>query len=420
MLPLPASRQILFWMRASLVAPRLVWALALPLLVISPGLAQAEVAANGTASVGVGALGGRPVTSFDVGFDVSQGELELGLGGRLRFLLEGGLRTADWDEPSEGALVLRRVRYRHVGTATAYALAIGPLRDIALGHGAIVAGYTSGLDIDHGRSGVHARLSRGTTAFETLIDDVIQARILAARVVSGDRVRLGLTAALDREAPVPGAAVATGILGVDAEWPIPLDVVESALTLDAVGIPGVGAGVHVGANAKLVERAVTFKPFTTLHYGSDGYIPGWFSPLYELSRAYFGLEYAQPEETQRAVAASGGLGGLGARLGADLSWRGLGEMSFAYAIRRGARNLAMGRILMPWFSSVQAGGWFAVELADARSSESWSGAAAFELRVRLSTALFLAGELSRLYQEDAGYLRPITSASVAIGMTVGE
>ncbi|MFH0901661.1 MAG: hypothetical protein V2A73_13620, partial [Pseudomonadota bacterium] len=400
-------------------------------------------------SLGVGAFGSRPAMTVEVGADVSRGEIAVGLGGRLRLLAGSGLREEDWDEPSEGASLIRYATIRHRANTKAelsYSLALGPQAEAWLGHGSLVAGYTAGLDADHGRSGLSCRLASEKLQLEALADDLVGPRIMAARAawnVAG-RLWLGGTLALDRSAPDgTGASQAVPAAAIDAELSSgsSLGVVTNgwtgSLIADLVVVGHRGAGLHLGGRARHARKgSIVLEGRGELRLGTDEYLPGWFSPLYELSRAHFGLERAVPGETQLRVTGEGKLGGLGTRFEVKAGWQDLGEIAMAYEARAGTRDLLVAKLAFDGRRAAQIGFWLAAELADSGidggggGSDEYSsydggprlaGAAVFEGRIRLPGAVFLSLDIARLYQEDERhFLIPIWIASIATGLALGD
>src|SRR5690606_489233 len=175
-------------------------------------------ALSASAALGAGMFGAQPSQSLELGVDLSGPGYALGIGGRARWLAGEGFRAAEWDEASEIAAGVVRyglVAWEADDGSAAVSAAVGELGGVTLGHGSIVDGYASGLDVDHGHLGAQVRAARGALAFEALVDDVIAPRIGGARMSwrAAERVELGAQLAGDRAAPemamdgAPGSAM---------------------------------------------------------------------------------------------------------------------------------------------------------------------------------------------------------------------
>lgn len=373
-------------------------------VVVVAGAAGAPASARGdethaelAGALGVGAFGARPQSTFDLGVDLARGELAVGLGARLRLVAGEGAREEEWDEPSELVRILRHASYR----GERVAVAVGPLAGVTLGHGAVVAGHTTGLHLDHGRSGAHLKADLGPVRAEGVVDDLVAPALVAVRAAWTPRSSLSV-GVLALAADVAGVAL-------DAEWH---PRAWGALTFDAVLLDGVGSGLHFGG--VLAHRGATLA--LEGRAGSDGYLPGWISPLWELERVEFGLEQGMAGVGQRDAAGAGRFGGLSARAQAAVTGTRL-EAALAWEGRPGAPDLFTARLALPAWHDAQAAAWASgfVERGEL------VGAFAAELRVRLPSRLFVVAELGRLYRAgmDAS-LAPVVTAGVAVGAVLGE
>ncbi|HTM22644.1 MAG TPA: hypothetical protein VL172_19110, partial [Kofleriaceae bacterium] len=199
---------------------RRIYLLAL-VLFVCPRPAQAqETSAAGW--IGGGTFGGDAAATVDIGFDVDGHGASMGMGARLRWLAGGGLRTEDWDELSEWVGVLRYFTWvthpagedagpAEDGDAPVVPadelrgeLAIGRLGGATLGHGSVIDGFTTGLDVDHGQVGAQVRAQRGNLGAEALIDDLVSPRIVGVRghALLQSGVDVGLSAAGDGAVPL--------------------------------------------------------------------------------------------------------------------------------------------------------------------------------------------------------------------------
>jgi hypothetical protein len=388
----------------------------------SPGAVSASVA------VGAGTFDDRAAGTLDLGLDVARGELRMGLGGRVRFVTGDGLREADWDEAPEGVGLVRYASIVHPARApgaTAFSLALGPLFDVRLGQGTVVDGYTAGLDVDHRRTGLVGRLVTLRQESETLVDDVIGPKILAGRSAwrVGQDLRLGATVALDLTAPDARKAPShLGVLGTETSFfrATSADGLGVGLSLDLVDVVGVGLGAHLGARAALLRDRIPAVDLRAQAFlGSDGYLPGWFSPLYELARRSYGLE--DPSQGQLAAARRGVGGGVGGRLELGLFDRRLGQASLTWLRQASKGDRVVARVSLPHFHEVQVGAWLCLERAGAAfTHRRWKGVLTSEVRLALPRSLFASAELARLYHAEDAALHPLWIATLSLGAVLGE
>lgn len=395
------------------------------------GVETTEESTHLTASgaLGVGIFDNTPSTTLDIGLDISRSGFALGLGGRVRFLIGEGMRMADWDEPAEGARFLRYATYRHLGRAPgqpSWSVALGPLSDIRLGNGAIVSGFTDGLNVDHGTAGLHFRLSGERVDAEGMVDGITNPWLFAGRtaVAVASNLRVAGTVAVDRNAPTAsGGTQPVGVFGSDISWQASPSArgLAGGLSLELVHILATGSGAHLGAHVELLRGG--FRSLSLggeLRLGSQNYLPGWFSPLYQIERAQYGLEHAMVSDTQLAAVRAADVSGVGAEFSLAASDSQLGEASLSYELRPGTHDLFVARALLPSFHRVQVGGWL---VAERRDQQNLTGAMVLEVRVRLPHSLYLTAELARLYRSNAmagAGVSPLWMANLAIGAIVGE
>lgn len=404
LLPGRAWRSILPFMRSLSLCASLALTCALA------GNAAAQNASAG-GSLGVGMFGDRPTTTVDLGLDVDAGSYAFGLGARLRYLAGDGVRSEDWDTPSEVARLLRYLHYTRDEPVRA-TLAMGELGGVTLGHGVIVDRYTSGLDVDQGHVGAQLRAAAGEVRIDALIDDVVAPRILGARASLGlGPARVGASAVLDRVAPSMAGTAAVPIVGLDAEL-----MGESYDGLFAGGVytdlvaTRTGAGAHLGARASVAlgDSDARLGMRGEARLASAGYLPGWIDPLYERTRR---------ERLDRARADE--FGGVGGLLEMTLEVPEVGHLAAAYASRPGTSRLATVGVRAPYLRGVQAALWAVTEVG----GDDPARGLAFEARVRLPSAMFVGLEVARLYQSDAmepAGVRPIWIGTAAVGATIGD
>lgn len=377
---------------------------------VRPGVAEAQEA-SAAGFLGVGMFDDRPATTFDVGVDVAGESYAFGLGARLRYLAGTGVRSEDWDSPSEIARLLRYLDYTGAGSVRA-TVAVGELGGVRLGHGSIVDGYTSSLDVDHGHVGAQLRAAYRGVRLAAMIDDVIAPRIAGMRVAAdlGDVVA-ATTVAVDMTAPSMDGPVVVPIAGVDLELAGASDdgLFAGALYSDVVA-SRTGAGLHLGAGGSVAlgDTDARLGMRGEVRLATRGHVPGWIGPLYERARRQ------RVDDARRGSA--GGAGGLAE---VSLAIPGLGDVVGHYASRPGAPRLATVGVRAPHLRGAQVAMWAAAEVGGSAPSR----ALAVETRARLPGAMFIVFEVARLYRGDAMDpvgLRPMWIGTAAVGAVVGD
>lgn len=385
-------------------------------LAMAPGRAAAQQA-SASGAVGAGVFGTEAAASASLGLEVTGDAYAVGLGARLRWVAADGLRTEDWDEPSEWASVLRYLLYtRAPADGVRASAAVGALGGVDLGHGAVLRGYTTGLDVDHHRLGAQVHVEGARYGAEALVDDLVTPRVAAARAYWQRPARThtfetGLSLAADFDAPAMAGATVLPMAVLDgrAELHTHDRRLVGALHTDLVAIGTLAAGVHLGLSGQAAVRDARLRAGVELQVGTERYIPGWIGPLYERDRRALG----GPMSTQLDVARAGDLGRLGGTIEAGASHPGLGELELSYASRPGLPDLAVARVAAPYFRDVQGALWAALERAGS------ARVLALELRAALPRGLFMTVEAARLFREQDGALAPWWQATAALGASLG-
>jgi hypothetical protein len=365
-------------------------------------------------------FGTEPATTIDVGLDAAGDGYAVGLGARLRYLTGSGVRGEDWDQASEVARLIRYLQLEHDGETQA-AVAVGELAGLTLGNGAMVDGYSAGLDVDHGHLGVSSRLRWSRYSAEVFADDVIAPRIVGARGTAEiDRVVVGVSATADLSVPVPvpvavpvpvmdGGSHVVPLIGAGAETRVATVDGRAGGRVygELVVAPRTGGGLHLGSAGEMALGSARLAARAEGRFSSDGYAPGWIGPLYERRRTDV---YAQ--------ARAGGLGGFGSLLEVGVDVPEVGSATASYAWRVGLPELALARISAPHFRGVQGAVWAAVEVGGSDPAR----AMALEARARLPSKMFVVVEAARLYRrsETMLELEPIWIATAGIGAVLGE
>ncbi len=389
---------------------------ALALLLCAPAGASAQES-SAAGLVGIGMFGRDPATTVDVGLDVVGDGYAFGIGARLRWLGGSGVRSEDWDQLSE---VARLIRYLNLDRdePVRFSLAMGELGGVALGHGTVIGGYASGLDVNHGHLGAQLTAAWRAASFEAVIDDVVAPRIIGARgSYRLGAARLGAQAAVDVSAPEMTPAMTLDmssssvvpIVGLDAEasGATESDRLAGTLYADLIGELRTGAGLHLGAGGSLAlgEGDARLGLRVEARLGTGGYVPVWIGPLYERTRG---------ERLEQARA--GGLGGAGGMVELSARAPAVGTAAVSWATRPGLPNLVTAGLRAPYFRGVQAAVWAAAELGGQDPARGLS----MEARVRLPRSMFVVLETARLYRRRDVAFEPIWIATAAIGAVLGE
>lgn len=407
------------------------------IVLAAPAVATAQEA-SASGALGAGMFGREAAASAEVGVDVSGEQYALGLGGRLRWVADEGVRTHDWDEPSEWATFVRYLMYTRVtppgDDSVKLVAAMGQLGNVGLGHGALIQGFTTGLDVDHRHLGAQLRVERGRFGVEGLLDDVIAPRVAGVRGYWQRRelhhgLGLGVSTAADFAAPRTVAAPEPGMSVVETGF-LPMVALDGSARLhdqsatgeqriagtvhaELAAIGAVAAGLHLGLTLDGGLGDTRVAASGSLVVGTDGYVPGWVGPLYERDRVQLGETPGAASQLDRARA--GGLGHLGSRFVLLGQHARLGELELAYAQRSGLPDLVTARLAAPYFREVQGALWGAAEV------RGQARVLALELRVRLPRSLFVTVETARLYRSaeemsaPPGALAPWWQATMSLG-----
>ncbi|MBL4684986.1 MAG: hypothetical protein JKY37_10380 [Nannocystaceae bacterium] len=236
---------------------------------------------------------------------------------------DGVLRARDWDEAGDYLAVLDRFHYGEAFVFGDYGwvdveVRAGELSRMQLGHGSIVRGYANSTDIDRRRTGLDAlarvegRL-RGQPAgaeFAVIAGDLAMRQPLGTRgAVDWAGVGLGLSLvgdptaprALARDSDRPDAVVRAAAgrlrhegqrgalaLGADLSYRVSDNWRYIVVPyLDAVFMPGLGAGGHLGTDVEFMlgrRRRVRLSAVAELTLGSASYDPDYFDLFYLAQR----------------------------------------------------------------------------------------------------------------------------------------
>jgi len=308
-------------------------------------------------------MGGKAVTTIQTGVDVQEGNLALGLFGRVRFLMQddeesGAVRRRDWDEASDYVHILRYLQYRRsflskrVGEIR-LAFQAGEVLGYTLGHGTLIRDYSNIADADHPHAGLHVRVAGTRWQVDTLVDNFINPSVLAHRGALRPTARLpgltvGASLVVDPRAPVEVVSSGDGhlrgvsqgfnlttsnepltLMGFEAEYAVG-DRSRGRLApyLD-LNTSMLGVGLHVGSTGEVPLADGRARLAGQLEYrvGSGGYAPAHVETFYDVERYQSSLALSDPataapedRATKLSNLARGAYGGHGA----------LGQLAFTY------------------------------------------------------------------------------------------
>lgn len=355
-------------MRFASMIVMLLWALcsapmamASDYAVLSPERTSTTNAPRYLLSAGVG--GGRyaddGVMSFRPGFHMRLDDARLGKGGSLfgmdnatpfaldivapmhftvvdRGLEDHFWRGSEYNQASEFLSLIRRVELGRLD-GPVY-LKTGALTDVRLGHGTIVDRYTTNYGMDYRRWGVHLQMQSPVAGGTFMIDDIVQPGLVGARVfvapwakqvgparalafgmtMVGDfgapqtMTRVGDELVFDRfRQPMVEERRAVGMIGFDLEAQA-VDTLRTRMTFYTdlnLFFPGGSAGWHTGSYLgwQSGEKSV-FSLRGEFRLSGNGYMPGYFSKAYEVSRLRVAAPFRAPvtlQELREAHAVGG-------------------------------------------------------------------------------------------------------------------
>lgn len=229
-----------------------------------------------------------------------------------RGLEDGVWRESEYKSPSQLLNILQIAYGRDDGPLVFRA---GRLTDERLGHGTLLDRYSTNYGFDSRSWGLLMRFQSPVAGGTLLFDDIIRPGLVAGRVATAPWARgqgasrglaFGVSFVADVNAPValemlpegdvefdsfrqPTALTRTtvGMLGLDVEAQA-VDTHRTRLTFYSdlnLFFPGAGAGWHTGAflGWKSGDRSL-FSLRGEFRLAGKGYMPGYFSKLYEVSR----------------------------------------------------------------------------------------------------------------------------------------
>lgn len=340
---------------------------------------------------GFGGVGGKAYTTIQTGLDIQEGNLTLGLFGRVRILIQESdnarvVRERDWDEPSDYVHILRYLQYQRTFGSVTVKARVGEMLGVTLGHGTLLRDYANVSDPDHPHSGLRFAVSHEMFDVVGLVDNFIRPGVVATRAAARPfkslrAFELGASMVLDPTAPLQVRTEDHSAHGdlrqVDSAWNLQADTeVLCLLGLDAsytfgdtkrgqltpyldVNTSLLGAGVHLGAKGRVPLGKSKARISFQVEYrgGSAGYAPGHVDTFYDVSRHQAGLTFSQPRQAtvqhrtpMLAGLARGAYGGHGVLAQTALSHKRLGSLKLGYTHRPGpdTNNLWIRLSARPW------------------------------------------------------------------------
>lgn len=347
--------------RHPLRARRIGLCLAVAAMAASSLGARAESLLSTSGDAGVGGIDGRAAATLQIGVDVREGNLALGLHGRVRLLFagdaEGGaIRRRDFDEPSDYLAMLRYLHYRRSFGAVGMRVEAGAMFGTTLGHGSLLRDYSNMADPNSPHTGLRFTLSSPAFDFSALLDNPLSPTVVATRVdwrpFSGyRRLTFGATLVVDPQAPLAVRTDEDGQRLLRPGFNLDADTEVLALTgLDAQIVFGSsgsfqvtpytdfntswrGVGFHAGAllNVPLDRLGLDLSFQGEYRVTSGGYAPTHMGTFYEVDRFQASLASATASDpgadpatllrslNERAFGGHGALAQLGVGLGKGLS-----------------------------------------------------------------------------------------------------
>ena len=429
----------------------------LTLLMLSPTASAAPVsrALAVAGDAGFGGVGGKAFTTIQTGLDIREGNLSLGLFGRVRILTqeadnEDVVRRRDWDEPSDYVHLLRYLQYRHDFEKVFMEAQVGEMLGITLGHGTLVRDYSNVADPDHPHAGLRFKVSHDMFDVVGMVDNLIQPSVVATRVGVRPlpflkRFAVGASFVTDPMAPVQIRRDVSGQREVDSAWNLQADTEPLLLMgLDLsyrfgdvksgqiepyvdVNTSFLGVGAHLGAlgSIPLGKSKATLSFQVEYRGGSAGYAPGHVDTFYDVARQQAGLTISDPRSAQvdhrapmLAGLARGAYGGHGVLLQTGLAIKRLGQFKVGYTHRPGPdENTVWVRLSTQPIPRLNLGTLVLMRGLGGPHADANGVVAMAEGRYRITDNFYTLAQYSRSWslQEDTRYFGIMQSFNLSIG-----
>ncbi len=381
-----------------------------------------------SASVGMGLFGGDPMAVLQAGLDLREGRFALGLAADLRIKLadrggpgDVGIRTQDWDGPSDYAHIIRYLSYWRDDHPVSFGVAFGEFVGETLGHGTLLARYVSLADLDNPHTGARLLVTHRHVDLELLAGDFVQPSLLAGRIAARPvPSHLAFTVALEGlfDIRAPGTRRGAGGLVLSLEERVEMGRLTLLPWLDLAwqSLGGFGLGLGGRTNYRVGTWEFGFGGAYRLSVGAFAF--EYADSLYDVQRVQYHLGPDALLDSKAAVVA--GLTGTasGAALDVHVSRRETFMLSLGYRLGRPELGDSLSLDLQVPYGPQFVAGLFLAKTG-LRRSEDWQTApgllAGLDAKLRLWNLLFIAGRLQYGYWKDAVRYRGILLATVSVG-----
>ncbi len=424
-------------------------------LLSGPASADRLLALHGDA--GLGAIGPTAQAALELGFDVREGGLALGLAGRVRLALgeadgqAGPLRRRDFDEVSDYLHILRYFDYaRQIGGVSLH-VAAGEIRGGTLGHGTLLRDFSNIADPDHLHAGARITLHHDVFDLSLLLDNLARPTLLGGRFALRPIAKLralsfGVSGVMDIRAPTRGRFANDGRPAVDAAtWTPDVDTrvlgfasADVALWLHRgrkevtpyvdVATSFQGIGLHAGATGKLPlgESGLTLGLQVEYRLTSGGYAPDYFGTFYDIERYQASLAFSERHrlisgaQTKLHALDAGLFGGHGvlAQVSLDAGRKVQAKVGYRYHPGPDGSQLWVRVVTEP--TTRLTLGALAVVRALGQASQGADGLATLaEARYRITPYLYALAQFARSWalSEETHTYAPLLRFNVGVGGT---
>lgn len=416
--------------------------------------APVERALSVAGDMGFGGVGGKAYTTIQTGLDIREGNLSLGVFGRVRILIQESedddvVRRRDWDEPGDYVHLLRYLRYKRSFGSVSMEAQIGEMLGFTLGHGTLVRDYSNIADPDHPHAGMRFRVSHEMFDVVGMVDNFIRPAVVATRIGVRPlpflrRLSLGASFVADPTAPLQvRRSTEDGQREVDSAWNLQSETeVLCLLGMDISYLFGDsgsgqvrpyldvntslhGVGVHVGARGKIPLGRAALGFQAEYRGGSEGYAPGHVDTFYDVSRHQAGLTFQDPHAAglhhrtpMLAGLVRGAYGGHGVLLQTGLRIKRLGRLRVGFSHRPGPdENSLWARLSLQPIKRLNIGGLLLLRGLGGPHDDANGVAAMAEGRFRITDNVYTLAQYARTWSlaEDTRYFGAIQSFNLSVG-----
>lgn len=403
--------------------------------------------------VGFGSFSGVPTSTVSAALDIREGQLALGLRGRVRLALDPEkpiVRRRDYDEASDYVHILRYLRYERSFFEVTATLSAGETLGATLGHGTLVRDYSNIADPNHLHTGLRLQLAHRYFDLDALVDNIVQPSVIgahvAARPIPGlQRLSFGASMLLDPRAPAAVLRDSSGQRVIDSTYTLatsdePLgfagidasyrwgDADESMLLPYAdFNTSFSGVGLHVGARGQLALGEGPLRLSAHLEYrlASSGYSPSYADTFYDIDRyqAALGIDSfaaapAALQQTKLGALRAGQYAGHGALAQLGLSAGPSAGVRLGYSYQPGPdANRLWVRATSAPLDGLSLGALVVVRGLGQEASSTAGLAALAEGRYQITDYLYALGQFTRTWalSEQSRSFRPLTAFNIGVG-----